>query len=66
MGRHERAARAHCGVLVADDDLDLARLLRRMLAVPRIAPRDCLEAHTGAEALRLLRARSAPTACCST
>ena len=41
-------------VLVADDDPDMVRLVRRMLA-PRIAPRDCLEAPNGEEALRLMR-----------
>jgi len=41
-------------VLVADDDPEMVRLLRRMLG-PRIPARDCLEAHNGEEALLLLR-----------
>ena len=40
-------------VLVAEDDPDMIRLLRRMLA-PRIVGRDCIEAHTGQEAIALL------------
>lgn len=41
-------------VLIADDDPDMVRLIRRMLN-PRIARRNCLEAHNGEETLRLLR-----------
>ncbi|MBN1399821.1 MAG: hybrid sensor histidine kinase/response regulator [Anaerolineae bacterium] len=43
-------------VLIADDDADMVRLLRRML-VPQIASRDCLEAHSGCEALEIARAK---------
>ena len=39
-------------VLIAEEDPELARLFRRMLR-SRIAPPDCLEAYSAAEALRL-------------
>ncbi|MBC7235241.1 MAG: hybrid sensor histidine kinase/response regulator [Chloroflexi bacterium] len=41
-------------VLIADDEPDMVRLLRRMLT-PRIAPAHCLEAYTGREALNVIR-----------
>jgi signal transduction histidine kinase/CheY-like chemotaxis protein len=45
-------------VLIVDDEPDMVRLLRRMLT-PQVAARECLEAFTGREALRVM-ARTKP------
>jgi signal transduction histidine kinase/CheY-like chemotaxis protein len=45
-------------VLIADDEPDMVRLLRRMLT-PQVAASQCLEAFTGREALRVM-ARTNP------
>jgi len=41
-------------VLIADDDIDMVRLIRRML-VPKIPPANCFEAHNGEETWKILK-----------
>ena len=52
----EALGRPVSSVLIADDDIDTLRLLRRML-YPRIVPDLCYEAHDGLEALRVIAER---------
>lgn len=50
----ERIGRPVRRVLIADDDLEIVQLFRRMLAT-HILPQDCLEANNGEDALQIMR-----------